>query len=60
MKTTPISKKPITPGNFPLMRRLGGIAIAASAAIGFSASLASADTIPVINGSFETEYATNT
>ena len=39
------------------MRRFFGLAIAA---IGLSAPLASAATVPVINGSFETEFGTNT
>ena len=46
-----------TPKNFRSMRRLCGLALAA---IGLSASIASAQTIPVANGNFETEYGTNT
>ena len=38
------------------MRQLCGLAIAVLAAIGLSAPLASAVTVPVINGTFETEY----
>ena len=45
------------------MRQLCGLAtavLAAIVAIGFSAPIASAATIPVINGGFETEFGTNT
>ncbi len=46
-----------TPTKPRTLRRLCGLALAA---IGLGASLASASTIPVINGSFETEYGSNT
>jgi len=43
--------------NFRKLRKVFGLAIAA---IGLSASIASAATITVINGNFETEYGSNT
>ncbi|MEI6607649.1 MAG: Ig-like domain-containing protein, partial [Verrucomicrobiota bacterium] len=57
MKTSSPSNTTITPGNFRYLRRLCGLGIAA---IGLAAPLASANTIPVANGNFETEYGSNT
>ena len=60
MKTTNLPNNTIIAKSSRPMRQLCGIAIAALTAIGLSAPLASAATIPVINGGFETEFGTNT
>ena len=60
MKTTYLSNNTIATKSSRPMRQLCGLAIAALAAIGLSAPLASAVTVPVINGNFETEFGTNT
>ena len=60
MKTTYRSNDTIATKNIRPMRRLCGLAIAALAAIGLGTPIASADTIPVINGNFETEFGNNT
>ncbi|MEI7957297.1 MAG: cadherin-like domain-containing protein, partial [Verrucomicrobiota bacterium] len=57
MPTTAPPGQTTTPQNFRPMRRLCGLALAA---IGLGAPLASANTIPVVNGNFETEYGSNT
>jgi hypothetical protein len=57
MKTSSLSNHTIAAKSVRPMRRLCGLAIAA---IGLSAPLASAVTVPVDNGGFETEYGSNT
>ena len=60
MKTTILTNNTIKAKSYRPLRQLCGLAIAAIATIGLSAPLASADTIPVINGGFDTQFGTNT